>query len=446
MQMLTGRVAAAVRRGGPTWVAGAIAAGPATMAALVTAGATAGYQLMWVVFASAALGATTQWLATRLGLVTGAGIIETVDARLGAHWGWMAVMMTVVAAGLAQLVIMKTLADISVTIVGGPAWAWALTWAVVLALGLGGGGYRIAEAAAKLLLAMVVLAFLLSVMVVPIDVGAVLAGSRPRPPSDIATLVSIAGILGGAVHITLITMQTYTVQARGWTSADLQLARWDTATAMLGGFGLYSAAIYLVAATVLPAAGLTAVTAISAAVALGPLVGPAAESLFLLGLLGAAVTTLGGNTIVAPLLVADKLGWDPSIQDGRYRAMVVGVALLSAVGAVIEGAVLPLLVVVLAFGLLGTPFIIAVLLVLGTDVELMGAHRLGGGAIAGGAVAMVVTGVSAGGFVWSRVMQGGSGAIDTMVLIMALVMAVSTVAIVARGLGWSGPRVVLQQG
>jgi manganese transport protein len=446
MQATTGRIAAAVRRGGPTWVAGAIAAGPATMAALVTAGATAGYGLMWVVVASALLGATTQWLSTRLAIVSEAGIVETVDARLGPRWGWLVVGVTVVAAGLAQLIIMKTLADISVTVVGGPTWAWALVWASVLALGLGGGGYRAAEAAAKLLLAMVVGAFLVSVLVVPVDLGAVLAGSRPRAPSDLAAVVSIAGILGGAVHITLITMQTYTVRARGWTTEDRQLARWDTAAAMLGGFGLYSVAIYLVAATVLPAAGLTDVTAISASVALGPLVGAAAESLFLLGLLGAAVTTLGGNTIVAPLLVADKLGWDPSIRDGRYRAMVMGVALLSAAGAVIEGAVLPLLVIVLAFGLLGTPFIMAVVLVLGTDMELMGTHRMGVGAIAAGAVAIVITAVSAGGFVWSRLVQGGTSALDAMVLLLALAMALSTVAVVARGLGWMGPRVVLQQG
>ena len=434
MRSIIPRVTSAIRRSGPTWVAGAIAAGPATMAALVTAGAGAGYRLMWVVLASALLGATVQWLSTRVALVTDRGIVGTVDDRLGQAWGWMVVGVTVVAAGVAQLIIMKTLADISVTIVGGTPGTWALIWAGVLAVGLGGGGYRIAEGAAKLLLAAVVGAFLLSVVVVPIDLTAALAGGIPRIPTNLTALVSIAGILGGAVHITLITMQTYTVRAREWTIADRRLARWDIGVAMLGGFGLYSVAIYLVAAAVLPTAGLTDVTAIGAAEALGPLVGPAAQSLFLLGLLGAAVTTLGGNTIVGPLLVADKLGWDASIRDRRYRGLVVMVALLSAAGAFIEGAFLPLLVIVLAFGLLGTPFIIAVVLVLGTDAEVMRADRMGPGAVVGGLVAMVVTGVSAGGFVWSRVVDGVGGPIDGMVVAMGLVMALSTAAIIIRGL------------
>ena len=424
----------AIRRGGPTWVAGAIAAGPATMAALVTAGAGAGYRLMWVVVASAVLGATVQWLSTHVALVTEAGIVGTVDDRLGQAWGWMVVGVTLVAAGVAQLIIMKTLADISVTIVGGTAGTWALVWAGILAVGLGGGGYRIAEGAAKLLLAMVVGAFMLSVLVVPIDLPAALAGGIPRAPTSLTALASVAGILGGAVHITLITMQTYTIRARGWSIADRRLARWDIGVAMLGGFGLYSVAIYLVAAAVLPSAGLTEVTAIRAAEALGPLVGPAAQSLFLLGLLGAAVTTLGGNTIVGPLLVADKLGWDASISDRRYRGMVVMVALLSAGGAFIEGAFLPLLVIVLAFGLLGTPFMIAVVLVIGTDAELMQTDRMGVRAVVGGLVAMVITGVSAGGFVWSRVADGVGGPIDGMVVAMGVLMTLSTAAIVRRGL------------
>ncbi|EMA49264.1 natural resistance-associated macrophage protein, partial [Halococcus thailandensis JCM 13552] len=38
---------------GPTWLAGAIAAGPATMASLITGGADFGYTLLWVALLSA---------------------------------------------------------------------------------------------------------------------------------------------------------------------------------------------------------------------------------------------------------------------------------------------------------------------------------------------------------------------------------------------------------
>ena len=97
---------------GPTWLAGAIAAGPATMASLITAGATFGYALLWVVVVSALLGFVAQYLSTRLGVFTGDGIVSVVEEYLGERWAWILVADAVLASGLAQLVIMKTVDDV----------------------------------------------------------------------------------------------------------------------------------------------------------------------------------------------------------------------------------------------------------------------------------------------------------------------------------------------
>jgi len=69
----TGRIRGYATEMGPSWVAGAIAAGPATMATLITAGAGYGYDLLWVVVLSAFAGALAQYLAMRLGLLTERG-------------------------------------------------------------------------------------------------------------------------------------------------------------------------------------------------------------------------------------------------------------------------------------------------------------------------------------------------------------------------------------
>ena len=164
---ITGLLSTTLQRMGPTWLAGAIAAGPATMASLITAGATFGYTLLWIVLLSAVLGAFAQYLSTRLGLLSGTtGIVGTVEEHLGETWAWILVVDAVLAAGLAQLVIMKTVADVSATVTGVDARIWGIAWAVVLAVGLAGGGYRIAELGAKLLVSGVVLAFFASLFVV----------------------------------------------------------------------------------------------------------------------------------------------------------------------------------------------------------------------------------------------------------------------------------------
>ncbi|WP_049922483.1 NRAMP family divalent metal transporter [Halopiger djelfimassiliensis] len=401
-----GRVWRFVGRLGPTWLAGAIAAGPATMVSLLAAGAGFGYELLWVVVLSAVLGTVGQYLAMRLGLLTEAGIVAAVETHLGKPWAWLLVLDTVLAAGLAQLVIMKTLAEVSATTaasagVGTAALVdprfWGVTWAVVLAAGLAGGGYRVAEFGAKLLVSAVVLAFVASAFLVPIDPGRAAAGLLPAIPAGVDGARVAAGVLGGAVHITLLTMQSYTVRARGWTERDADIATFDVVSSMLVAFGVFSLAVFLVAASVLPETGLEpgTIDEIGAARALGPVAGEYATWLFLAGLLGAAVSTLGGNTIVPPALVADALGWEQSVEDPRYRSALVVVALASAAGAFLEGAFFQLLVLVLAFGLVGTPFVLAVILRLLNDPDAVAAtnSRLANlGGIAVFAVAAVLAG------------------------------------------------------
>jgi manganese transport protein len=417
---------------GPAWVAGAIAAGPATMASVITAGASFGYALLWVVVASAVFGAVAQYLAMRLGLLTERGIVGVVEDYLGERWAWLLVADVVLAAGLAQLVIMKGLADVSQTVTGVDARAWGVAWAVVLAVGLAGRGYRFLELVAKLLVSGVVVAFVASLFVVPIDPVAAVSGLVPRVPAGVDGALVAAGVLGGAVHITLVTMHSYTMRARGWTRDDYGLATFDVASSMLGAFGLYSLAIFLVAASVLHAPGIEAgdLTAVSAAQTLGPLVGPAAKWLFLVGLWGAAVSTLGGNTVVPPFLVADKLGWGTDVFDGRYRWLLVGFALLSAAGPFVGGAFFPLLVLVLAFGLVGTPFALVVVLVLLNSDAVPGSNpwlaNLAGVAL------VAVTATTAGSFVQRRIAAGLRDPMTLFVVGFAVVLAVATVALVVQ--------------
>jgi manganese transport protein len=422
---------------GPAWLAGAIAAGPATMASLVTAGASFGYALLWVVVLSAIAGAFAQYLSARLGLGTGKGIVASVGERLGERWAWLLVIDGVLAAGLAQLVIMKTLADVSETVTGIDARLWGVLWAVVLAIGLAGGGYRVAELGAKVLVSAIVLAFLASLVVVPIDPGAAVGGLVPRIPAGVDGALVAAGVLGGAVHVTLVTMHTYTVRARGWTDSDRDLATTDVLASLLVAFGAYSLAIFLVTASVLHAPGIdpSTLTATSAAQALGPLAGSAAEWLFLLGLWGAAVSTLGGNTVVPPYLLADKLGYGVTIEDSRYRGLLVATALLSAAGAFLGGSFFSLLVLVLAFGLVGTPFALTVVLYLLNDP---GAAPETPGTVTnlGGLALIAVTTVTAGAFVREQVATLGpvGDPVGAFVVAFAVVLAGATLLLLAKTL------------
>ncbi|WP_254544328.1 NRAMP family divalent metal transporter [Halomarina pelagica] len=413
---------------GPSWLAGAIAAGPATMASLLTAGAAFGYDLLWVVVLSAVLGTLAQYLSMRLGLLTERGIVAAVERHLGGGWAWVLVVDAVLAAGLAQLVIMKGLADVTAALTGIDARVAGVGWALVLAVGLAGGGYRVAELGAKVLVAGVVLAFVATLSAVPVDATAALGGLVPAVPDGGALLV--AGILGGAVHVTLVTMHTYTVRARGWTREDHAAATLDVVGSMGVAFGAYSLAIFLVAASVL--GGTPDVTAVAAGRALAPVAGASAEWLFLLGLLGAAVSTLGGNTVVPPYLVADRLGWDTDVEDPRYRALLAGTALASAAGAFLGGAFFPLLVLVIAFGLVATPFALAVVLYLLNDPAAVPSVNGRLANLAGGALLAIVVAVNVARLRERVALSGGAGALDLAVLAFAVVTGAATLLVLGK--------------
>lgn len=418
---------------GPTWLAGAIAAGPATMATVITAGAAFGYGMLWVVVVAAILGATAQYLSMRLGLLTEQGIVATVEEHLGEFWAWILVIDTVLASGLAQIVIMKTVADVSAAATGIDPRIWGVTWALILALGLAGGGYSIAELGAKAIVSAVVIAFVVSVLIVPINGAEAISGLVPTVPTDPSAALIAAGVLGGAVHVTLITMQTYTMRARGWTREDYDLGLFDVGTSMLLAFGVFSVATFLVAASVLHTPDIAAaeLDALTAAEALGPLAGDYAAALFLIGLWGAAISTLGANTVVPPYLLADKLDWDQDVTDSRFRAAVLAVALLGAAGAFLEGAFFPLLSLMLAFGLVGTPFALVIVLYLLNDSEAVPETNpmlANSGAI----ILILVTVTLAGDFVRGELATATTAPSSAAVVAFAAAIGLATLGIVAK--------------
>jgi len=113
---------------------------------------------------------------------------------------------------------MKTVATVSATVTGVDARIWGVAWAVVLAAGLAGRGTASSKSRRRPSCWGVVVAFVASLFVVPIDAGAAAAGLVPSVPPGGALVA--AGILGGAVHITLITMHSYTMRSRGWTREE----------------------------------------------------------------------------------------------------------------------------------------------------------------------------------------------------------------------------------
>ena len=353
-----------IKRMGPAWIISAVACGPATLASVSTAGARYSYDLLWVVVLSALFGTTAQYLGAKIGVLSGVGIIRTTEQHLGRIWAWILTIDAMAATWLAAMVLMNALSGITSVLTGVQTPFWGVLFGILIGGLLSCGGYRWFEVVCKLLVGVVVLCFLTVLFIADIDAGRLFDGLVPNFPGGLESALIAAAIMGGAVHITIIGMHTYNVNARNWKVSDLGLARFDVLMSMGLAFGLYSVSIFLVSAAVLHPNEVVVKGATDAALALEPLLGKSAMVIFLVGLFAAAFSTISPTFLAGAFFLSDKMNWQLDIEDTRFRYVIWAGCVLSMFGPFIKGSFFLLLPLMLALGLVGTPVIIAIILLL----------------------------------------------------------------------------------
>ena len=347
---------------GPAWIISAVACGPATLASVSIAGASYGFSFLWVVILSAVFGATAQYLAAKIGVLKGKGIIALTEEKLGPIWAWILTIDAAMATYIAALVLMNALVGITGLVTGIKTSWWGFPYAFIISWAIIKGGYRWFELICKIMVGFVVLCFILTAMQINISISDVAGGLIPHLPSGFKPALMMAAIMGGAVHITIIGMHTYTVNDKQWKEKDISLARFDTVLSMGVAFGIYSLAIYTVAAAVLHPNNVEIKEATDAALGLGPLLGKSAMWVFLIGLWAATLSTISPTFLAGAYFICDRMGWSRSNKGSRFNLLVLAGALLSATGPLIKGSFFLLLPVMLAMGLCGTPLIIGIIM------------------------------------------------------------------------------------
>jgi manganese transport protein len=362
---------------GPAWVISAVAAGPATMASVAIAGGTFGYSFLWVVVLSALLAFVNQYMSAKVGLIAGQGIIRIVEERWGRKWALVLMVDVLLATWLAAAALMKALVGVSGLITGISTQWWAVFWAGLLYVLLARGGYRLLEKVSKTLVFLVVTCFVLTAIKIRPDLGGMLAGFVPTLQGGGQGALMMAAIMGGAVHITIIAMHSYTVNERGWGPREMPLAAMDTFLSMFVAFGLYGVAIFLTGAAWLHPQQVEIKNAIDLARTLTPVLGPYAGAVFLLGLWGAVLSTITPTFLAGGYFLADTFGWDRNIADPKFKRAVLAGCLVSLAGPLLPGGWLIMLMVMLAMGLCGTPLIIGMNLLLLNRRAWAGEHANG---------------------------------------------------------------------
>jgi manganese transport protein len=359
---------------GPAFVAAIAYVDPGNVATNVAAGAHYGYLLLWVIVSANVMAMFVQSLSAKLGLATGASLPENCRKHyrrpvvLGL---WLQAELVAMATDLAEVVG----GAIALTLLFGiPLMAGGLITGVAafLLLALQTRGDRRFIGAVTVFFAVILVAFLLLTLRVPIDPGAAAAGLVPRFDGA-HSLVLATGILGATVmphaiylHSALVpsTVRATTLRQR---RRALKAQRIDVMAAMSLA-GLVNMAMLVVAAGLFAGSTLSGTATLEGAHAgFGTALDGSAALLFALALLASGFASAGVGTYAGQVIMQGFLRRQIPVLTRRSLTLLPALAVL-ALGVEPTWA-LVVSQVVLSFGI---PFALVPLLLLTRRRDVMG--------------------------------------------------------------------------
>lgn len=361
---------------GPAFVAAIAYVDPGNVAANLTAGASHGYLLVWVLVVANAMAVLVQFQSAKLGLATGMSLPEIMGRRLGKgrrRLYWAQAELVAGATDMAEVIGGAVALNL---LFGLPLLAGGVIigLASMLLLALQSSrGQKSFEYAILILLGVIAIGFVSGLFVNPPDAGSAVNGLIPRFEGTDTVLLA-ASMLGATVMPHAIYLHSALARDRHGFAEDpavrtrlIRATRLDVAGALMLA-GIVNIAMLLLAASSLRGVeGTDTIAGAHAAVtsALGPVIGV----VFAIGLLasGLASTSVGcyaGATIMGGLLRVRV----PLLT----RRVITLVPALVVLGAGVE----PTLALVLSQVLLslGIPFALIPLIRLTGKRDVMGIH------------------------------------------------------------------------
>jgi manganese transport protein len=359
---------------GPAFVAAIAYVDPGNVATNVAAGAHYGYLLLWVIVSANVMAMFVQSLSAKLGLATGASLPENCRKhyRRPVVVGlWVQAELVAMATDLAEVVG----GAIALTLLFGiPLLTGGLITGVAafLLLALQTRGDRRFIGAVTVFFAVILVAFLLLTLRVPIDPGAAAAGLVPRFDGA-HSLVLATGILGATVmphaiylHSALVpsTVRATTLRQR---RRALKAQRIDVMAAMSLA-GLVNMAMLVVAAGLFAGSTLSGTDTLEGAHAgFGTALDGSAALLFALALLASGFASAGVGTYAGQVIMQGFLRRQIPVLTRRSLTLLPALAVL-ALGVEPTWALVASQVV-LSFGI---PFALVPLLLLTRRRDVMG--------------------------------------------------------------------------
>ena len=296
---------------GPGLLAGLSDDDPAGITTYSLLGTDFGYRLLWIIPASTVLLVQFHLSAVRLGAATGQGLVAVIRTR----WGNVAGYLAAIGLLFANFgTICAEYAGISAAggLIGIPPWVSAPVAALLISLVVVLGSFHRVERVLLVVSSTLALYIVDGFLAAP-DWSAV--GHHwliPHWPRDAAGWTAIAATLGTTLAPWgLAFIQSYVVDKK----IGVESLRWERVDVVIGSVltGIIGLAIAVACAATLHAKGVHIETAGDAAIALQPLAGSFATTLFGAGLLGASLLAAAIVPLATAYSIAESAGAEASL-------------------------------------------------------------------------------------------------------------------------------------
>ena len=378
------RPAPAVRRRriwvlcGPAFVAAVAYVDPGNVATNVTAGSRYGYRLLWVVVCTTALAGLIQYLAAKLGIVSGRTLPELCRQEFPKPlWAglWLQAECVAIATDVAEVLggALALYLLFDVPILAGAVLTGVVS--TVLLMVQSRRGARTFEFLVVSMLCLVLIGFSVATVVARPSWAGMLGGMAPGLP-DRDALVLAAAIAGATVmphaiylHTGLVRDRYGVVTGAAARTRLVSAARVDVVVAMAVA-GFVNATLLVGAAATVHGDGVDTIE--GAYAAYGLQLGAPVAVLLALGLLFSGLASSSVGTYAGGVILSGFLRRHVPVSLRRAITLIPAIAIIAVVRDTTTALVLSQLVLSI-----GIPFALVPLLLFTGNRRLMGEHRNG---------------------------------------------------------------------
>jgi manganese transport protein len=356
--------------------------GTGSVTTMASAGASYGMSMTWALALSCIFTYVMIVSIGRCTIVTGNTIIYSIRQQFGRTVAILLIiglLMTVITSVMGVTAIASDVfREWSAQLTGGsygvhPVISTTIFIAILYYL-FWFGKNRFFLKAMSVVVAIMGICFISSMFMVVPEMTDIAAGLVPRMPTEANSSLVLAGLVGTTMAGVVVVSRSYLVAEQGWKLQDLKIENRDAIFSLTLTFIVSGSIIASAAGTLFPR-GIHIRDAIDMVVTLQPIAGQFASSIFVFGILAAALSSLFAGYLLGPWLVCDYLNVQRKMSRRLVRLAVLLVAIIGYTVPVFGGRPVVIMIASQAISPVIMPLLVVLVFVMLNSKKTVGDYK-----------------------------------------------------------------------